>query len=95
MGVACLRVAIEEAGLLANAVSQEDLAQALQAFAAVTNKTFSAEEVDKMSKAVQEAVPRAARRVPNSQIFLRVYWFASVAAGLLPANHMHVYFLAA
>lgn len=94
VGVACLRVAIEEAGLFASPPSQEELVKALQAFAAVTNKTFSAAEVDKMTKTIQQAVPGAARKMPNPQIFLRVYWYASVAARLLPSNHMHVYFLA-
>eukprot|EP00884_Botryococcus_braunii_P012591 jgi/Botrbrau1/21332/Bobra.0184s0042.1 len=47
-----------------------------------------------MSETIVETVLEPLRKLPNPQIFLRVFWYTAVTAGLLTSEAMHVYFLA-
>ena len=63
-------------------------------FAYISDRTYTAHEVEQMTAVVQRFTSPALRTAPNAKMFLRSYWYRSVQAGTMGADEMHIYTLA-
>lgn len=65
-----------------------------QRFASVSDKTYSSEEVVKMTDEVQRSIPAHLRQAPSAKMFLRSFWYRLTAAQEVDSSKMHIYTLA-
>lgn len=63
-------------------------------FAYISDRTYTAQEVEDMTAVVHSFTSAALRTAPNAKMFLRSYWYRSVQAGTMCDDEMHIYTLA-
>lgn len=63
-------------------------------FAYISDRTYSAAEVEEVTAVVQASTPACLRSGPNAKMFLRSFWYRSVVSGLLTQDEMHIYTVA-
>lgn len=95
VGIACLRAAMgdtKEKEPKEAAESEKSLDPAR--FAYISDRTYSAAEVEEVTAVVQASTPACMRSAPNAKMFLRSFWYRSVVTGVLTADEMHIYTVA-
>jgi len=95
VGIACLRAAMADTRAKESQAREEadkDLDPAR--FAYISDRTYSAAEVEEVTAVVQAGTPACMRSAPTAKMFLRSFWYRSVVAGLLTPEEMHIYTVA-
>ena len=95
VGIACLRAAMgdtKEKEPKEKVEREKSLDPAR--FAYISDRTYSAAEVEEVTAVVQASTPACLRSGPNAKMFLRSFWYRSVVSGLLTQDEMHIYTVA-
>ena len=95
VGIGCLRAAMADVPTTASEKAEEGR-KALDPskFAYISDRTYTAQEVEQMTAVVQRFTSADLRTAPNAKMFLRSYWYRSVQAGTMCGDEMHIYTLA-
>ena len=96
VGIGCLRAAMADVPCKVSAAGDEEEKKALDPskFAYISDRTYTAEQVEQMTAVVQQFTSTDLRCAPNAKMFLRSFWYRSVQAGTMSSEEMHVYTLA-
>lgn len=95
VGIACLRAAMgdtkeKEPKEAAENKTSLDAAR----FAYISDRTYSAAEVEEVTEVVQASTPACMRAAPNAKMFLRSFWYRSATTDVLTHDEMHIYTVA-
>ena len=95
VGIACLRAAMGDTKEKEpkEKVEREKTLDPAR-FAYISDRTYSAAEVEEVTAVVQASTPACLRSGPNAKMFLRSFWYRSVVSGLLTQDEMHIYTVA-
>ena len=96
VGIGCLRAAMADVPSRVSVAIVEEEKKALDPskFAYISDRTYTAEQVEQMTAVVQQFTSTDLRCAPNAKMFLRSFWYRSVQAGTMSSEEMHVYTLA-
>jgi hypothetical protein len=63
-------------------------------FAYISDRAYTAEQVEEMTAVVRASTTEDLRTCPNAKMFLRSFWYRSVQTDIISSEEMHVYTLA-
>ncbi|CAL8462949.1 g2483 [Coccomyxa elongata] len=96
VGIACLRVAMGDVQQRSGQQDEEEEKKAMDParFAYISDRTYTAAQVEEMTAVVQTSTCDDLRTCPNAKMFLRSFWYRSVQGGAINKEEMHIYTLA-
>lgn len=65
-----------------------------QRFAYISDRTYTPEEVESMTRIVADTTEEHVKDAPNAKMFLRSLWYRAIMSTLLSADEMHIYTVA-
>ena len=63
-------------------------------FSYISDRTYSAKEVEVMTDLVTQLTPEVVKDAPNAKMFLRSLWFKAQQQQLVHQDDMHIYTVA-
>ena len=75
-------------------LNDQDVNLDAQRFAYISDRTYTSEEVESMTRTVASTTPEVVKDAPNAKMFLRSLWYRAIMSTLLSADEMHVYTVA-
>lgn len=96
MGIACLRVAMGDVQQRVYEPDEEEDKKSMDParFAYISDRTYTAAQVEDMTAVVQKSTCDDLRTCPNAKMFLRSFWYRSVQGRAISKEEMHIYTLA-
>jgi hypothetical protein len=96
VGIACLRVAMGDVQQRAPPPDEEEEKKSMDParFAYISDRTYTAAQVEETTAVVQSSTCDDLRTCPNAKMFLRSFWYRSVQGKVISKEEMHIYTLA-
>lgn len=95
VGIACLRAAMgDTVRRLPVKLTDQDINLDPQRFAYISDRTYTPERVELMTKVVADNTEEHVKDAPNAKMFLRSLWYRAIMSTLLSADEMHIYTVA-